>query len=60
MLFESKAEITIDKILRKCFNYYMLYDQTVEAEITVIMLPQRARVAESRVKHRLSNGPRRA
>ena len=53
-------KIPIDKILRKCFNYYMLYDQTVEAEITVIMLLQRARVAESRVKHRLSNGPRRA
>ena len=53
-------KIAIDKSHRKCFNYYMLYDQTVEAEITVIMLPQRARVAESRVKHRLSNGPRRA
>ena len=39
--------------------YYTATNQTVEAEITVIMIPQRARVAESRVKHRLSNGPRR-
>ena len=35
-------------------------NETVEAEITVIMLLQRARVAESRVKNRLSNGPLRA
>ena len=34
--------------------------KTVEAEIKVIMLSQRARVAESRVKNRLSNGPLRA
>ena len=33
--------------------------QTVEAEITVVMLVQRAREAESRAKHRPSNGPRR-
>ena len=39
--------------------YYTATNQTVEAEITVIMIPQRACVAESRVKHRLSNGPRR-
>ena len=60
MWFVSNQEKTIDKTQRKCFNNYMLYDKTVEAEITVIMLLQRARVAESRVKHRLSNGPRRA
>ena len=34
--------------------------QTVEAEIKVVMLSQRAREAESRVKNRLSNGPLRA
>ena len=39
--------------------YYTATNQNVEAEITVIMIPQRARVAESRVKHRLSNEPRR-
>ncbi len=31
--------------------------ETVEAEITVIMLLQRARVGERRVKHKSSNGP---
>ena len=34
--------------------------QTVDAEITVMMLPQRARGAESRVKNKSSNGPLRA
>ena len=32
-------------------------NETVEAEITVMVHPQRARVAESRVKRRSSNGP---
>jgi hypothetical protein len=32
-------------------------NQTVEAEITVIMLLQRARVAESRAENKSSNGP---
>ncbi|MBO5411122.1 MAG: hypothetical protein J6A60_07660 [Clostridia bacterium] len=31
--------------------------QTVEAEVKVIMLPQRVRVAESRAKNKSSNGP---
>ena len=34
--------------------------QTVEAEITAIMPVQRTRVAESRVRNKLSNGPLRA
>ena len=34
--------------------------QTVEAEITLIMLPQRVRVAENRMENKSSNGPRRA
>ncbi|MGN0612432.1 MAG: hypothetical protein ACI4JB_00890 [Porcipelethomonas sp.] len=34
--------------------------ETVEAEIKAVMLAQRTRVAESRVKNRLSNGPLRA
>ncbi|MBE6952934.1 MAG: hypothetical protein E7452_05215 [Ruminococcaceae bacterium] len=33
--------------------------QTVEAEITAAMPPQRARGAESRARNTLSNGPRR-
>jgi len=36
---------------------YNIFIETVEAEITVIMPPQRACVAESQVKHRSSNGP---
>ena len=35
-------------------------DKTVEAEIKVVMLLQRAWDAENRVKNRLSNGPLRA
>ena len=31
--------------------------QTVEAEVTVMMLLQRVRVAENRVKNKSSNGP---
>ena len=34
--------------------------QTVEAEITAMMPLQRTRDAESRVRNKLSNGPRRA
>lgn len=53
-------EIFFGKLFDKSKHaYYTATNQTVEAEITVIMIPQRARVAESRVKHRLSNGPRR-
>ena len=53
-------EIFFEKLFDKSKHaYYTATNQTVEAEITAIMIPQRARVAESRVKHRLSNGPRR-
>ena len=34
--------------------------KTVDAEIKVMMLPQRARVGESRVENKSSNGPLRA
>lgn len=46
-------------ILTKRMNYDML-TKTVEVEITLIMLPQRARVAENRAEHKSSNGPLRA
>lgn len=47
----------LDKPAKKC--YIINNIETVDAEITVIMLVQRTRVAENRVKHRSSNGPRR-
>ena len=57
---ENKSLCFFEKLFDKSKGaYYTATNQTVEAEITVIMIPQRARVAESRVKHRLSNGPRR-
>ena len=40
--------------------YDNLIIQTIEAEITAMMPLQRTRVAESRVRNKLSNGPPRA
>ena len=53
---QKNLQFFLDTQKEKCYD---LPNQTVEAEITVIMLPQRARVAESRVKNKSSNGPRR-
>ena len=47
------SEYSSDIILNNLIN------QTVEAEITATMPSQRARGAESRVRNKLSNGPRR-
>ena len=44
----------IDKSVNWCYN---VCNQTDEAEIKVIMPPQRACAAESQVKRRSSNGP---
>ena len=46
----------LDNGPKPCYNGN---NQTVDAEIKVIMPPQRARGAGNRVKHRSSNGPRR-
>ena len=49
------------KIIDKTeWMHYTLLNQTVEAEITAKVPSQRARVAESRVRSRSSNGPLRA
>ena len=47
-----------NSILTKTANRFIIRE-TVEAEITVMMPLQRARMAENRVRNKLSNGPRR-
>ena len=47
---------TLDKPYFLCYSVIKLIE-TVDAEIKVIMLPQRARGAVSRVKNKSSNGP---
>ena len=47
---------TIDRQMSMCYDTPNRI-QTVEAEITAVMPPQRARGAESRVGNKLSNGP---
>ena len=46
----------LDKPYFLCYSVIKLIE-TVDAEIKVIMLPQRARGAVSRVKNKSSNGP---
>ena len=55
-LLTSKIPHSLDNATKPCYNGN---NQTVDAEIKVIMPPQRARGAGNRVKHRSSNGPRR-
>ena len=43
-----------------CYDTDNLILQTVEAEITAMMPLQRVRVAENRMRYKLSNGPQRA
>ena len=47
---------TLDKPYFLCYSVIKLIE-TVDAEIKVIMLPQRVRGAVSRVKNKSSNGP---
>lgn len=60
-VYKKKVNIKINfKALDK--PYFLCYSvnkliETVDAEIKVIMLPQRARGAVSRVKNKSSNGP---
>ena len=57
--FCRSCKNVFDFQMKKWYNYYNLIRQTVEAEIKVVMLPQRVRAAESRMKYKPSNGPRR-
>ena len=50
----------IDILFHICYTSTNSILQTVEAEITAMMPLQRVRDAESRVRNKLSNGPRRA
>jgi hypothetical protein len=52
----SKSLLYRKKLL--CYtNFNFISNQTVDAEITVIMLTQRARDAENWVENKSSNGP---
>ena len=60
-IFFAKSALVCIKILDKksfCMVYSIIL-KTVEAEIKSDKTTQRARVAESRVRNCLSNGPRR-
>ncbi len=57
---EMAAKKFLDSDSDWCYNPHNFIGQTVEAEITATMPPQRARGAESRVGNRSSNGPLRA
>jgi hypothetical protein len=48
------ARKTLDKGSKR---HYIIYNQTVDAEITVIMFLQRACGAESQAENKSSNGP---
>ena len=60
LLTENEKIFSVRVLTKSVLGVIMWKTKTVEAEITVMMLPQRARGAESRVKNKSSNGPLRA
>jgi len=53
-------EIFLDKSILKWYSHFSFIKQTVDAEITAMMPPQRACDAGSQARNKLSNGPLRA
>ena len=57
----SSRFVPIDIVSVTNYNHSnFIFIQTVDAEITAVMPLQRVRDAESRMRNKLSNGPRRA